>query len=73
MGARAVSWGMTQHLSLSELSQSAEADVRGAEIGMIRLSREASERLAAAMIDPPALAPAMERAFEHHRRLVTSE
>jgi len=41
-----------------------------AELEVIRLSREASERFAAALIDPPDLAPAMQRAFEHQRRLV---
>jgi len=41
-----------------------------AEMEVIRLSREASERFAATLIDPPDLAPAMQRAFEHHRRLV---
>jgi uncharacterized protein (DUF1778 family) len=41
-----------------------------AEMEVIRLSREASERFAALLIDPPDLAPAMQRAFEHHRRLV---
>jgi uncharacterized protein (DUF1778 family) len=41
-----------------------------AEMEVIRLSREASERFAAMLIDPPDLAPAMRRAFEHHRRLV---
>jgi uncharacterized protein (DUF1778 family) len=43
-----------------------------AEMEVIRLSREASERFAAMLIDPPDLAPAMRRAFEHHRRLVKS-
>jgi uncharacterized protein (DUF1778 family) len=41
------------------------ADMEG-----IRLSREASERFAAALIDPPDLAPAMQRAFAHHAALV---
>ena len=41
-----------------------------ADMEVIRLSREASERFAAMLIDPPDLAPAMRRAFEHHRRLV---
>jgi len=43
-----------------------------AELEVIRLSREASERFAAMLIDPPDVSPAMQRAFEHHRRLVTS-
>ena len=41
-----------------------------AEMEVIRLSREAANRFAAALIDPPDLAPAMQRAFAHHRRLV---
>jgi len=40
------------------------------EIEAVRLSREGSERFAAALIDPPDLAPALQRAFAHHRRLV---
>jgi uncharacterized protein (DUF1778 family) len=44
-----------------------------AEIEIIRLSREASERFAALLINPPPVAPALERAFEHHRRLVRPE
>ena len=42
-----------------------------AQMAVIRLSREASERFAAMLIDPPDLAPAMQRAFVHHRRLAT--
>jgi uncharacterized protein (DUF1778 family) len=44
-----------------------------AEMDLIRLSREASERFAAALIDPPELTPTMKRAIELHRRLVRSE
>jgi uncharacterized protein (DUF1778 family) len=44
-----------------------------AEMEIVRLSREASERFAAALTDPPDLAPAMQRALEHHRRLVRPE
>ncbi len=44
-----------------------------AETEVIRLSREASERLAALLIDPPPIAPGLARAFEHRRRLVQSE
>lgn len=36
----------------------------------IRLSLADQQRFGHALIDPPALAPAMERAFERHRRLV---
>jgi uncharacterized protein (DUF1778 family) len=41
-----------------------------AEMEVIRLSRAASERFAAMLIDPPDLGPATRCAFEHHRRLV---
>jgi len=37
---------------------------------VIRLSREASERLAAMLTDPPPVADAMRRAKERHERLV---
>ena len=50
------------------LREAVQKDI--AEMEVIRLSREASERFATALIDPPDLAPAMQRAFEHHRRLV---
>jgi uncharacterized protein (DUF1778 family) len=43
------------------------------EMDIIRLSHEEAERFVAALIDPPPLAPAMQRAFAHHRRLVRSE
>jgi uncharacterized protein (DUF1778 family) len=42
------------------------------EIEAVRLSREGSERLAAALIDPPKLNDAMRRAFAHHRSLIGS-
>jgi len=42
------------------------------EIEAVRLSREASERFAAALIDPPELNAAMRRAFAHHRSLIGS-
>jgi uncharacterized protein (DUF1778 family) len=41
-----------------------------AEMEVIRLSREASERFAAMLIDPPAMTPAMKRALRRHRQLV---
>lgn len=41
-----------------------------ADMEVMRLSREASDRFAAALIDPPDLAPAMQRAFAHHAALV---
>jgi uncharacterized protein (DUF1778 family) len=40
------------------------------EISTIRLTREASERFARALIDPPEPSPALQRAFELHRSLV---
>jgi uncharacterized protein (DUF1778 family) len=55
----------------SALRQAVQQDV--AEMDIIRLSREASERFAAALIDPPELTPTMKRAFALHRRLVRSE
>lgn len=44
-----------------------------AEVEIIRLSREASEKFAAALIDPPPLNAALKRAFAHHRRLVEAK
>lgn len=44
-----------------------------AEIEVIRLSREASERFAELLINPPPMAPGLARAFEHRRRLVKPE
>jgi uncharacterized protein (DUF1778 family) len=41
-----------------------------AEVEIIRLSREASEKFAAALINPPPINSALKRAFAHHRRLV---
>jgi uncharacterized protein (DUF1778 family) len=41
-----------------------------ADMEVIRLSREASDRFVAALIDPPDLAPAMQRAFEYRAALV---
>jgi uncharacterized protein (DUF1778 family) len=40
------------------------------EMATIRLTREASEQFARALIDPPEPSPAMRRAFELHRSLV---
>ena len=47
--------------------------VRISEMEIIRLTVEASERFAAALIDPPELTPTMKRAFERHRQMVRSE
>lgn len=41
-----------------------------ADMEIIRLTREASEQFARALIDPPEMASAMKRAFELHRTLV---
>jgi uncharacterized protein (DUF1778 family) len=41
-----------------------------AQMEVIQLSHEASDHFAAMLIKPPDLASAMQRAFEHHRRLV---
>ena len=37
---------------------------------IIRLSGEDARRFAELLLDPPPIAPAMKRAFEHHKRLV---
>ena len=39
------------------------------DAGMIRLSVEDRQRFAEALINPPPLAPVMQRAIEHHRGL----
>jgi len=44
-----------------------------AEVEIIRLSREASEKFAAALIDPPPLNDAMKKALARHRRFVRQE
>jgi len=43
------------------------------EVEIIRLSREDSEKFAAALIDPPPANAAMKRAIAHHRRLVEAK
>jgi uncharacterized protein (DUF1778 family) len=48
-------------------SAAARKTVEDAE--MIRLSIEDQERFAEALINPPPLAPAMQRAIQRHRRL----
>ena len=40
------------------------------EADVLKLSTEDQQRFADALINPPALAPAMQRAIGHHRRLV---
>jgi len=41
-----------------------------AELEVIQLSRAAQEKFAALLLRPPALAPALKRAFDRHRKLV---
>lgn len=41
------------------------------DIEILRLSREAQERFAAVLLDPPAPTDALARAFERHRTLIT--
>lgn len=53
---------------VSAAQDAARRTIEEAEI--IRLSLADQQRFAEALIDPPALAPAMERALERHRRLV---
>lgn len=40
------------------------------ETQILRLSAEDQRRFVEALLNPPAPAPAMQRAWEHHRRLV---
>ena len=42
------------------------------EVQIIRLSVEDQERFAEALLNPPPLAPAMERALEAHKRLISA-
>ena len=44
-----------------------------AEVEIIRLSREASEKFAAALIDPPPINAALRNALARHRRFVRQE
>lgn len=53
------------------LRQAVERDI--SEMDIIRLTVEASERLAAALIDPPEPNEALKRAFASRQRLVRSE
>jgi uncharacterized protein (DUF1778 family) len=43
------------------------------QVEVIRLSRKDAEAFADAIINPPPVAPAMERAFERHKKLVREE
>lgn len=53
---------------ISAAREAAQRTIEEAEI--IRISLADQERFAQTLIDPPALTPAMERAFARHRRLV---
>jgi uncharacterized protein (DUF1778 family) len=53
------------------LREAVQRDI--ADMEVIRLSREASERFADALINPPDPVPALRRAFEHRRQLVKPE
>jgi uncharacterized protein (DUF1778 family) len=64
-----------QGRSLSDFVVSAALDAAHrviAETDVIRLSREATAALAAALIDPPAPNKALRRAAARHRRLIVS-
>ena len=64
-----------QGRSLSDFVVSAALDAAQrviADTEVIRLSREASEALAAALIKPPAPNRALRRAVARHRRLIVS-
>lgn len=43
------------------------------QVEVIRLSRQGQQAFAAALLDPPKIAPAMERAFAEHERLIATE
>jgi uncharacterized protein (DUF1778 family) len=49
---------------------SAAARLTIAQTEVIQLSKESSLLMASLLLDPPAPSPAMERAFEHHKRLI---
>ena len=53
------------------LQTAAQRDI--AEVEIIRLSREASEKFAAALIDPPPINEALKNALARHRRFVRQE
>lgn len=64
-----------QGRSVSDFVVSAALDAAQrvvADTEVIRLSREASEALAAALIDPPKPSKALRRAAARHRRLIVS-
>lgn len=53
---------------MAAASAAAKTTIEQSEI--IRLSGESARMFAEDLLDPPPIAPAMKRAFEHHRRLV---
>jgi uncharacterized protein (DUF1778 family) len=56
---------------VTAVQEAAQRAIEQAEV--IRLSQADSQRFAEALLSPPAASPALERAFERHRRLVASE
>jgi uncharacterized protein (DUF1778 family) len=56
------------HFVVAAAQEAAEKTVT--EIEVIRLSREAQEKFAALLMNPPPLAPALKKAFGRHKVLV---
>lgn len=56
---------------VSAVQEAAQHAIEQAEV--IRLSQADSRRFADALLSPPPPTPALERAFEHRRRLVAAE
>jgi uncharacterized protein (DUF1778 family) len=56
---------------VSAVQEAAQRAIEQAEV--IRLSQADSRRFAEALLSPPPPTPALERAFERRRRLVTAE
>jgi len=55
---------------VSAATEAARRTIEDSDV--IRLAVEDQRRFVAAILDPPATAPALGRAFEHHRRLIRS-
>lgn len=56
---------------ISAVQGAAQRAIEQAEL--VRLSLSDQERFAQAILTPPAATPALERAFERHRKLIESE
>lgn len=56
---------------VSAVQGAAQRAIEQAEL--VRLSLSDQERFAQALLAPPAATPALERAFERHRKLIESE